>query len=53
MTGEQFYVIQQYLILAFWPFIRTWLLVFLAGSVLAAVLLFFLVASRDYLTRAV
>ena len=54
MTGEQFYVIQQYLLLAYWPFIRLWIMFFLAGSVLAAVLLVFLVVARELIsTRGV
>ena len=51
MTSEQFVVLQQYLIQAYWPFIELWLIAFVVMSVLSAVFILFLVVSRELMTR--
>ena len=51
MTGDQFVILQQYLIQAYWPFIEFWLIAFLVTSVFAAILIVFLVVSRELMTR--
>ena len=53
MTPEQFFVLQQYLLSIYWPFIRIWIVAFLAAAVLCAVAIVFLGVSRELLTRAV
>ena len=53
MTPEQFYIIQQDLISVYWPFVKTWLIFFVAAAVLAAIFIVFLVVSREMLTRVV
>lgn len=51
ITPEQFVALQQYLVDAFWPFIAAWLVFFLAGLIICAVLIIFLVVSRELMTR--
>lgn len=51
MTAEQFEVVQEYLISAFWPMISLWAMIAIAAAVLLAVLIVFLVISRELLTR--
>ncbi len=51
MTADDFVALQEYLIPAIWPFIKVWIIGFLAAAILIAVLIAFLVISRELLTR--
>ncbi len=53
MTVEVFSELQQNLILVFGPFIVTWTLFYIAGSVLAAILIVFLSVAGELLHHAI
>ncbi len=50
MLPEQFYVIQQYLLSVFYPYLEFWLIVFLVGAVFLGVLAATLMLIRVGLT---
>lgn len=51
MSWEQFYQLQQILITATWPFVSFWTMVFVVLGVAVALLIYFMIVSRELLAR--